>query len=226
MAQKKSNRYSVGMGWLLLWESILTSYSCGIDFINNKIKLQNMGVFITSSSFQCFKQPWHIKLKPMRHENQTCSAQWHSHAQTSESPAPTAVRQKILQQSFQKGRARPGTGRNVISYHHCQGSGVGGFPCVRLSSLNPQTSSPWSHFKARHIWIEYFSTNTYHHATSLVDYIRWFFFLSNFSEMLCSIMQTRCHLIIHWFEHLSRTTNLNLFHFVFHFNLVLINTYL
>lgn len=159
MTTQKSNRY---------W--------CDIDFINNKIRLQNMGICITSSSFQCFKQPWHIKLKPTRHENQTCIAQQHSHAQTSESPAPTAVWQKILQQSFQKGRARPGTGRTVISYHHCQGSGGGGFPCVRLSSLNPQTSSAQSHFKARHRWIEYFSTNTHHHATSLVDCISFFFF--------------------------------------------------
>ena len=178
-----------------------------------------MGGCITSSSFQCFKQPWHIKLKPTRQENETCPAQWHSHDKKMPE-RPSLLHQplsdkKILQQSSQKGRARPGTGCPIISYHHCQASGGAGSPCVRLSSLNPQTSSPRSHFKARHNrWIEYFSANTYHHATSLVDCIRWWWFFCNFSKMLCLIMQTRCHLIMHWFAHISRTTNMNLFHFV------------
>lgn len=45
--------------------------------------------------------------------------------QVSKSPAPPVVRQKMLQESFQSGKAYSDTGSIVINYYLCQGSGSG-----------------------------------------------------------------------------------------------------
>lgn len=64
-------------------------------------------------------------LKATHPENFNEAKQNQENVQISKTPAPPAVRQKMLQESFQSGKAYSGTGSIVINYYLCQGSGNG-----------------------------------------------------------------------------------------------------